>query len=105
MKEAASVFNAGFLLNYASSLKIEAICSSETPVDSQGTTRRYISEDRNLHNHRCENLKPFTLTSSFYNRFRHEETLNIKIEDLIMYSVFRPMARSTIKDKLIRVLN
>jgi hypothetical protein len=29
---------------------------SETPVDTQRTTRRYIPEDGTLHNHRCENL-------------------------------------------------
>jgi hypothetical protein len=40
-----------------STLKMNAICSSETSVDTQRTTRRYIPEDSTLHNHRCENLK------------------------------------------------
>jgi hypothetical protein len=31
--------------------------SSETSVDFQRTTRRYIPEGRTLHKHRCENLK------------------------------------------------
>jgi hypothetical protein len=44
-------------------LKIEAICSSETSVDTQRTTRRYIPEDGTLHNHRCENLKSIYLFS------------------------------------------
>jgi hypothetical protein len=44
-------------LAYFSTLKMEAACSSETPVDFQRTTWRYIPEDRTLHNHRCENLK------------------------------------------------
>jgi hypothetical protein len=35
----------------------EAIFSSEMSVDFVRTTRRYITEDRVLHNHRCENLK------------------------------------------------
>jgi hypothetical protein len=35
---------------------MEAICSSETLVDTQLTTQRYIPEDGTLHNHRCENL-------------------------------------------------
>jgi hypothetical protein len=39
---------------------MEAICSSETSVDSQRTTWRYIQEYGTLHNHRCENLKPYT---------------------------------------------
>jgi hypothetical protein len=33
-----------------STLKMEAICSSETSVDSQRTTRRYIPEDSTLQN-------------------------------------------------------
>jgi hypothetical protein len=38
---------------------MEAICSSETSVDFQRVTRRYIPEDSTLHNHRCENLKSY----------------------------------------------
>jgi hypothetical protein len=34
-------------------------CSSETSANCQRTTRRYTSEDSILHNHRCENLKPY----------------------------------------------
>jgi hypothetical protein len=44
---------------YSSTLKMEAICSSETSVDFQRTTRRYIPEDSNIYNHRCENLKSY----------------------------------------------
>jgi hypothetical protein len=35
---------------------MEATCSSETSVDFQRTTRRYIPEDITPHNHCCENL-------------------------------------------------
>jgi hypothetical protein len=35
---------------YSSTLKMEATCSSETSVDFQLTTRRYIPEDRALNN-------------------------------------------------------
>jgi hypothetical protein len=38
---------------------MEAIYSSETSTDFQRATLRYIQEKRNLHNHRCENLKPY----------------------------------------------
>jgi hypothetical protein len=38
---------------------MEAICSSETSVDFQRTTRRYIPENSTLHNHGCENLKSY----------------------------------------------
>jgi hypothetical protein len=50
-----SIFRAFHLLS--STLKMESICSSETLVDFQRTTRRYIPQDSTLHNHRCENLK------------------------------------------------
>jgi hypothetical protein len=38
---------------------MEAICSFETSVETQRTTRRRIPEDDNLHNHRYENLKSY----------------------------------------------
>jgi hypothetical protein len=44
---------------YFLTLKMEAICSSEKSVHFQWTTRRYIPEDRTLHNHCCENLKSY----------------------------------------------
>jgi hypothetical protein len=43
----------------SSTLKMEAICSSETSVETQRTTRRHILEDDTLHNHHCENLKSY----------------------------------------------
>jgi hypothetical protein len=47
------------LLNYSSTLKMEAIRSSETSGTNLRTTRRHIPEDDTLHNHRCENLKSY----------------------------------------------
>jgi hypothetical protein len=44
---------------------MEAIFSSETSVDTQRTTQRYIPEDGTLHNHRCENLKSCTEAGMF----------------------------------------
>jgi hypothetical protein len=44
-------------------LKMKAICSSETSVDSQRTTWCYIPEDGTLHNHRCQNLKSYDVTT------------------------------------------
>jgi hypothetical protein len=49
----------------SSTLKMEAICSSEMSVDTQRTTRRYMPEDETLHNHRCENLKSYIYESWF----------------------------------------
>jgi hypothetical protein len=47
------------LLKYSSTLKMEAIRSSETSGATRRTTRRHIPEDDTLHNHRCENLKSY----------------------------------------------
>jgi hypothetical protein len=44
----------------SSNLKMEAICSSETSVDTQRTTPRHIPENDIIHNHRCGNLKSYT---------------------------------------------
>jgi hypothetical protein len=38
-------------------MKIQATCSSEVFVDFQQTTLRCIQENRNLANHRWENIK------------------------------------------------
>jgi hypothetical protein len=43
----------------SSILKMEVTCSSETSVDYQRTTWRYIPEDRILRNHGCENLRSY----------------------------------------------
>jgi acyl transferase domain-containing protein len=47
-------------LTYISTLNMEVTCSSETSDGFQGTTRRYILEDRStLRNHLCEDLKSY----------------------------------------------
>jgi hypothetical protein len=46
-------------LAHSSTMKKEAICSSETLAVLQQTMRHYISEDRILHSHHCENLKSY----------------------------------------------
>jgi hypothetical protein len=43
-------------LAYFSTQKMEVTCSTETSIDFQRTTGRYITEDRTLHNHRCDNF-------------------------------------------------
>jgi hypothetical protein len=40
---------------------MEATYYSETSAGFQQTTRRYITEDRTLHNHRCEIFKSYIL--------------------------------------------
>jgi hypothetical protein len=58
-------------------LKIEAICFCETSVDLHLTTRRYIPEDRTLHNHRFEILKSHIFILSL-----------LHLSDLLIPSVF-----------------
>jgi hypothetical protein len=51
-----NLFLVYFLFHWFYTLKTEAIHSSETLVHIR-TARHYISEDGNIHNYRCENLK------------------------------------------------
>jgi hypothetical protein len=53
-------------LAYSSTLKMKAKCSSETSVDFQRTSRRYIPDDTTLHDLRCENLKSHTRSLLFF---------------------------------------
>jgi hypothetical protein len=48
-------------LAYIPNLKMEAICSSEIFTDFQMTTRLYITEERTLSSHPCQNLKSYEL--------------------------------------------
>jgi hypothetical protein len=48
-----------------STLKMEAICSSETSIVTQRTTRRHIPENDTLHNHSCKNLKSYMFITHF----------------------------------------
>jgi hypothetical protein len=56
-------------LVYSSILKMGTICSSETLVDVHQTTRRYIIEDKTLHNNRLKNQKSFFQMFSFGPKF------------------------------------
>jgi hypothetical protein len=53
----AAYFHYASCSAYSSNLKMEETCSSETSVDFQRPTRRYIPEDKTLHYHRCQNFK------------------------------------------------
>jgi hypothetical protein len=62
----------------SSNLKMEVICSSETPINFHWTTQHYIPEDRILHNHCCENLKSNIMQFIF-----QLSQLSIKLYDCI----------------------
>jgi hypothetical protein len=56
---------------FAACFKMEAIFSSQMPVDFHQNTQHYISEDKTLHNHCYENLKSNNfsiIVHSLYNR-------------------------------------
>jgi hypothetical protein len=59
----------GFAEPISSTLKMEAICSSKTLVETQRTTRRHIPEDNNLHNHRCKTSNP-TYAKYYYQKLK-----------------------------------
>jgi hypothetical protein len=55
-KNVASIFSKKPAQREGSSKQSSAVCSSETPINFQRTTRCYIPEDKILHNHGCENF-------------------------------------------------
>jgi hypothetical protein len=48
---------------------MEATCSSETSVDFQRTTRRFITENIYLHNHRYENMRSYRINITGNKRY------------------------------------
>jgi hypothetical protein len=62
----ATFFTLISCLAYSSTLMMQMTCSSETSVNFKRTTRRYIPENRTLHNHRCEYLKSYTVMCLVY---------------------------------------
>jgi hypothetical protein len=56
-------------LAYFSTLKMEATCFYETPVDFQQDTGRYIPEDMTLRNNRCKNVKSYERQSKIIRTF------------------------------------
>jgi hypothetical protein len=63
------LFSGWFLAQLIFTLKMEATFFSETSVDVQRITRRYIPEDGTLFNLLCESLKSCIFTDLFYNLF------------------------------------
>jgi hypothetical protein len=74
-KQLAIFLLAGFAETISSTLKMEAICFSETSVETQRTTRRHVPEDDTLYNHHCEDVKSYILNKLDFGNFRC--TLNL----------------------------
>jgi hypothetical protein len=53
-------FRLASCLDYFSTLKMEATCSSEMSVEFRRTTWYYTTEEKTLHKYRCENLESCT---------------------------------------------
>jgi hypothetical protein len=70
MKQVPSA-HAGSSLADFSTLKMEAMRSSEMSVNTRSTLR-HISEDGILHSHRCENLKSYIFLLLCDEHRRHE---------------------------------
>jgi hypothetical protein len=76
---------------YSSTLKMEAICSFETSVGFQRTTRRYIPEDRTLYNRRRENLRSygwFVANRTRNTQFLGADKMVVVVGVLIFFSVY-----------------
>jgi hypothetical protein len=75
----------------SSTLKMEAICSFETSVTTQRTTRPHIPEDDTLYNHRCENLKSYIVHVSckHFIHYRHlRYQLSALCHNMIIFQIF-----------------
>jgi hypothetical protein len=70
--------HAGSSLEDFSTLKMEAIRSSETSVHTK-STRRHIPEDGILHSHRRENLKSYNYLDISFQDFRGLMTKSVEI--------------------------
>jgi hypothetical protein len=82
----------------SSTLEMEAICSSETSVETQRTTRRHIPEDDILHKHRCENLKSYIFIYGSFNRAvsSQDYTASNNIMGLLNYELKRDWKKAFI---------
>jgi hypothetical protein len=88
-----SFFTLVSCLAYFSILNMEATRSSETSVDFQRTTRRYIAEDGTFPNHLCENLRSYLFIEIFL-------LLNAKIAVMITRNFSLPFGLMTLIDEL-----
>jgi hypothetical protein len=84
-------------LAYFSTLKMEATCFFETSVDLQRTTRRYISEDRTPHKHRCENLKSYEMVLTMVYNTRDCWFLDLFSSGILKNTTFRKLDVSVLR--------
>jgi hypothetical protein len=69
---------------------MEASCSSETLVNVQRTTRRYIQEDRTLHNYLCENLKSYLIRIDQRHIRQNQNNNNNNNNSVLFYIMYVP---------------
>jgi hypothetical protein len=77
-------------LAYSSTLKIDAVRSSETSVDFYQTIRHHILEDSSLHSYRNENLKAngfvFVLAPYENNWLYHCDVSLVRIDSYVSWN-------------------
>jgi hypothetical protein len=66
---------------------MKAICSSETSVDFQRTTRRDIPEDCTLHNPLCQDLKSYSLELRYTFRTKVWRSINVDLDKRRKYTL------------------
>jgi hypothetical protein len=69
----------------SSTLKIEAICSSETSADFQQTIWPYIPEDLTLHNFQCENLRSYIANLIFNQQIYYRVHKNLPFHLILVF--------------------
>jgi hypothetical protein len=75
-------------------MKMEAISFSETSVNFQPATRRYIPEGETLHNHRCEHLKLTVVTKQIKGKNSQKlKSVNARKWEQRSYAVYNINAR------------
>jgi hypothetical protein len=75
----------------SSNLKMEAICSSETSVETRRTIRRHIPEDDTLHNFdvlTARTVKSGGLTSTYATIFKEHNTVPCKAIGIASFCIF-----------------
>jgi hypothetical protein len=85
---------------------MEAICSSETSVKTQRTTRSHIPEDDILHNHRRENLKSYREISCLLEILNEALSMNKMDETMDQHRIAFPLVnRGEIRRCILRHLH
>jgi hypothetical protein len=82
---------------------MEAIRSSETSGTTQRTTRRHIPEEDTLQNHRCENLKSYTINHVAQNCFAQHKFAHSRSSQSAPYTINHVAQHAMLRNMIDRV--